>query len=294
MSLSLEVSQKHPYRLKKINIFSVPVTGTCVMWSWSRAACVAWSRCVASPAPPSSSWPCADSTRTWRRAWHVSGCCGSHLPCSVGGWQTSSCLSPLFSSFSRRGAGSLLVCGARRVAGGPVSRPCRCRWQGKSSLCHFDAGTVPGLSNIIDGDYMGSCVAYPMLRACSIFPGFRGNRVGRGGGVGDCGLSRPFIRRNEQRRKRNCWQQRIVWHAPSCCPFGIESVCGIPFFPIHSGAVLATATLISARILATSLLAAPPPFRLCHKTRMSATVHTVQPYLSASYSGSFSVPGGVC
>lgn len=46
---------------------------------------------------------------------------------------------------------------------------------------------------------------------------------------------------------------------PVLLPVGIESVCGIPFFPIHSGAVLATATLISARILATSLPALPLP-----------------------------------
>jgi len=58
--------------LMKNTFFAVLATETCVMWSSFRAACVAWSRCVAFRDLRSSSWPCAGSTRIWRREWLVS------------------------------------------------------------------------------------------------------------------------------------------------------------------------------------------------------------------------------
>lgn len=46
--------------------------GTYAMLSWYRAGCAVWSRCADCPDRLCSSWPCAVSTRIWRKVSHVS------------------------------------------------------------------------------------------------------------------------------------------------------------------------------------------------------------------------------
>jgi len=123
--------------LMKITFFAVLATETCVMWSSFRAACVAWSRCVAFRDLRSSSWPCAGSTRIWRREWLVSvGWSGFDMQWR---WLTETLyhFSPP-PSFSCRRTGPLLVCSTRWIAGGAIPCPCGWRWQGKSWMRRGD------------------------------------------------------------------------------------------------------------------------------------------------------------
>jgi len=209
--------------LMKITFFAVLATETCVMWSSFRAACVAWSRCVAFRDLRSSSWPCAGSTRIWRREWLVSvGWSGFDMQ---RWWLTETLYHFSYPPVFRAGeqgrfwyavlGGSLEVRYHAHADGDGKVSP------GWDEVMFCQRPGVPDnavLSNIIDSDYTASpprCISDVHVQYSGDFDFGQGDRWGpSSGGVPGCGLSPPFYPSMWTAGKRNCWQRWKAGHSP--------------------------------------------------------------------------------